>query len=89
MKKFKTELFFFCISLIIITNVDVAYAQKVKVVSSYGTVNQDVRFDQVKADRTKVKAERAKEHSALLNSRQPQTTRRIALTGNPVSATTV
>lgn len=69
MKRLKTGLFFFCISLIVIINVDVALAQKVKVVSSYGTVNQDVGFDQIKADRMKVKAERAKEHSILLNSR--------------------
>src|SRR5659263_493711 len=69
MKQFKTKLSFFCISLILIINVDVAFAQKAKVVSSYGPVNQDVGFDQIKADRMKVKADRAKEHKDLLNAR--------------------
>ncbi len=40
-----------------------------KIVSSYGPINQDVGFDQMKADRMKVKAERAKEHMILLNNR--------------------
>ena len=42
---------------------------KAKVVSSYGPVNQDVGFDQIKVDRMKVKADRAKEHKDLLNAR--------------------
>jgi cytochrome c peroxidase len=44
-------------------------AQQGKVVSSYGPTNQDVTFDQIKATRMAVKAERAKEHMDLLNSR--------------------
>src|SRR5450759_5226571 len=44
-------------------------AQSTKVVSSYGPINQDVTFSQIKADRLAVKAERAKAHAALLASR--------------------
>jgi cytochrome c peroxidase len=44
-------------------------AQPEKVVSSYGPINQDVTFDQIKAARMAVKAERAQEHMKLLNSR--------------------
>jgi cytochrome c peroxidase len=40
-----------------------------KVVSSYGPTNQDVTFDQIKAARLAVKAERAAAHAALLASR--------------------
>ncbi len=69
MKQFKRKLIYFSISLILIINFDGAFAQKAKVVSSYGPVNQDVTFDQIKADRMKVKAERAKEHAAMLNAR--------------------
>jgi len=50
-------------------NFDVSFAQQPKIISSYGPINQDVGFDQIKADRMKVKAERAKEHNALLNNR--------------------
>jgi hypothetical protein len=46
-----------------------------KVVSSYGPINQDVTFDQIKAARMAVKAERAKEHSDMLNSRYDLTKR--------------
>ena len=69
MKQFKKKLICFSISLILIINFDVAFAQKAKVVSSYGPVNQDVTFEQIKADRMKVKADRAKEHNDLLNAR--------------------
>ncbi|HCE57802.1 MAG TPA: cytochrome B6 [Prolixibacteraceae bacterium] len=69
MKQFKRKLIYFCLSLILIINANVAFAQKAKVVSSYGPVNQDVTFDQIKADRMKVKAERAKEHNELLTAR--------------------
>jgi len=44
-------------------------AQSTKVVSSYGPNNQDMTFDQIKAGRLAVKAERAKAHAALLASR--------------------
>jgi hypothetical protein len=47
----------------------VVSAQPEKVVSSYGPINQDVTFDQIKAARMAVKAERAQEHMKLLNSR--------------------
>lgn len=69
MNQIKKKLTFFCISLIIIINFDVAFAQQAKVGSSYGPVNQNVGFDQIKADRMKVKADRAKEHMSLLNAR--------------------
>jgi hypothetical protein len=44
-------------------------AQQGKVVSSYGPTNQDITFDQIKADRMAVKGVRAKEHMDLLSSR--------------------
>lgn len=44
-------------------------AQPEKVVSSYGPINQDVTFDQIKTARLAVKAERAQEHMQLLNAR--------------------
>ena len=69
MNQFKKKLTFFCIILIVIINFDVSFAQQTKVVSSYGPVNQDVGFDQIKAGRMKVKADRAKEHNDLLNVR--------------------
>ena len=47
----------------------VVSAQQGKVVSSYGPTNQDVTFEQIKAERMSVKAERAKQHDKLLNSR--------------------
>ncbi|MDA3943840.1 MAG: cytochrome B6 [Bacteroidetes bacterium] len=69
MKQFKGKFIYYCISLILIINLNVAFAQQAKVVSSYGPVNQDVSFDQIKAERMKVKADRAKEHNDLLNGR--------------------
>jgi cytochrome c peroxidase len=59
----------FCISLLAVISVDVSFAQQVKIVSSYGPTNQNESFNQIKADRMKVKADRAKEHNALLNTR--------------------
>ena len=56
-----------CISLFLVVNLSLA--QQSKVVSSYGPINQNVGFDQIKADRMKVKAGRAKEHITLLNLR--------------------
>ncbi|MEN6429008.1 MAG: cytochrome B6 [Phycisphaerales bacterium] len=49
--------------------VAVVLAQQGKVVSSYGPTNQDVTFEQIKAARMAVKAERAQEHMKMLNSR--------------------
>jgi cytochrome c peroxidase len=59
----------FCISLIAIINVGDSFAQKTNMVSSYGPINQNARFDQIKAERMKVKSDRAMEHIALLNTR--------------------
>jgi len=61
------KLICFCISLFVFVNLSLA--QQPKVVSSYGPINQNVGFDQIKADRMKVKAGRAKEHITLLNLR--------------------
>jgi hypothetical protein len=47
----------------------VVHAQQEKVSSSYGPTNQSTTFEQIKAARLAVKAERAKEHMDLLNSR--------------------
>ncbi len=58
-----------CILLALVTATGVVFAQKGKVVSSYGPVNQTQTFDQIKAERMAVKASRAKEHQDLLNSR--------------------
>jgi cytochrome c peroxidase len=69
MKLLKKMQICFCISLIVIINFDVSFAQQAKIVSSYGLINQDVGFEQIKADRMKVKADRAKEHITLLNFR--------------------
>lgn len=44
-------------------------AQSEKVVSSYGPINQDATFDQIKAARMAVKDARAREHLRLLNER--------------------
>lgn len=49
--------------------INVSFAQQAKVVSSYGPINQNVGFNQIKADRMKVKSDRAKEHMDLLNVR--------------------
>ncbi|MDD2598491.1 MAG: cytochrome B6 [Kiritimatiellae bacterium] len=51
------------------TGVSVVPSQTQKIVSSYGPINQDMTFEQIKAGRMAVKAERAKEHDAMLNSR--------------------
>lgn len=40
-----------------------------KISSSYGPINQTASFDQIKAERMAVKAERAQAHMALLNTR--------------------
>ena len=49
--------------------------QSGKVVSSYGPVNQDTTFEQIKAGRMAVKTERAQEHMKLLNARYELTTK--------------
>ncbi|MHB1156712.1 MAG: cytochrome B6 [Phycisphaerales bacterium] len=58
-----------CILLIAAVGAAVVVAQEGKVVSSYGPTNQDVTFEQIKAARMAVKAERAREHAKLLDSR--------------------
>ena len=61
------KLICFCISLVVLINL--SFAQQTKIVSSYGPINQDFGFDQIKAGRMKVKTDRAKEHITLLNVR--------------------
>lgn len=68
-KKCGFSLIAICILLVAGAATAVFSAQPGKVVSSYGPTNQDVTFDQIKAARMAVKAERAKEHMQLLNSR--------------------
>ncbi|MFA6244262.1 MAG: hypothetical protein WC655_25190, partial [Candidatus Hydrogenedentales bacterium] len=58
-----------CTLVVAMAGVAVVSAQQGTVVSSYGPTNQDQTFDQIKAARMAVKAERAKEHAALLNLR--------------------
>jgi cytochrome c peroxidase len=58
-----------CVLLVAAAATTVISAQQGKIVSSYGPTNQDVTFDQIKAERMAVKAERAKQHMELLNSR--------------------
>src|ERR1035437_7063784 len=67
MNHLKKKLICFCILFLAVINV--SFAQQAKIVSSYGPINQDSGFDQMKADRMKVKADRAKEHMSLLNAR--------------------
>ena len=69
MNQTKRKLINFCISALAVISVDVSFAQQGKIVSSYGPINQNEGFDQIKASRMKVKADRAKEHMALLNAR--------------------
>jgi len=58
-----------CLSLMAVININVAFTQQVKIVSSYGPINQDQNFNKIKSERMKVKAERAREHVDLLNYR--------------------
>ncbi len=58
-----------CLVLIAGTFAAVVLAQEGKVISSYGPINQDMTFDQIKAARLQVKPERAQEHTKLLNDR--------------------
>lgn len=69
MNNLNKKLIGFFISLIVLINVDVSFAQQAKVVSSYGPTNQIENFEQIKAERMKVKADRAKEHIEMLNAR--------------------
>ena len=62
----------------------VVHAQQEKVSSSYGPTNQTTTFEQIKAARLAVKAERAKEHMDLLNSRYVlagKTTSEVTMSG--------
>src|SRR5512141_176424 len=62
----------------------VVNAQQEKVSSSYGPTNQTMTFEQIKAERMAVKAERAKAHMALLNSRYDlagKTTSQVTMSG--------
>ena len=68
-KKYRFALIAICILVVAGAATAVVSAQQGKVISSYGPTNQDVTFDQIKAARMAVKAERAKQHMELLNSR--------------------
>ncbi|WP_435549664.1 hypothetical protein [Desulfobacterium sp. N47] len=68
-KKYSFMLVLICVILVAGVATVVVSAQQEKVVSSYGPTNQDVTFDQIKASRMAVKAERAKQHMEMLNSR--------------------
>jgi cytochrome c peroxidase len=73
-----------CILLVALAATAVVSAQQGKVVSSYGPTNQDQTFDQIKAARMAVKAERAKQHMELLNSRYdltPKTSAESVMSG--------
>lgn len=59
----------FCIIFLIMTAPSVFLGQQEKIISSYGPTNQTETFDQIKASRMAVKAERARQHMELLNSR--------------------
>lgn len=58
-----------CILAIGAAGVCVVAAEPVKVVSSYGPINQDVPFEHIKAARMAVKVERAQAQMKLLNTR--------------------
>ena len=56
-------------AFLILAAATAVFAEEKKVVSSYGPTNQDVPFETIKAQRLAVKAERAKEHTEMLDSR--------------------
>jgi cytochrome c peroxidase len=58
-----------CVLLVVGFAPVLVFADEGKVVSSYGPTNQTETFEQIKAARMAVKAERAKEHTEMLNSR--------------------
>jgi cytochrome c peroxidase len=67
--KQRIALIWICVPLVVGLAAAAVFAQRAKVVSSYGPTNQDQTFDQIKAGRLAVKAERAREHMEMLNSR--------------------
>ncbi|MBU1056423.1 MAG: cytochrome B6 [Proteobacteria bacterium] len=68
-KKYRFALVTICIFLVAGIASVVVSAQQEKIVSSYGPTNQDISFDQIKAGRMAVKADRAKQQMKLLNTR--------------------
>jgi len=86
--KYRLALIAICILMVAGATTAVVSAQQVKVVSSYGPTNQDVTFDQIKAARMAVKAERAEQHMQLLNSRydlsKKDTTESVMSGGKPL-----
>lgn len=73
-----------CVSLVVGLATAAVFAQQAKVVFSYGPTNQDQTFDQIKTARLAVKAERAREHMELLNSRydlSPKTSAEVVMSG--------
>jgi len=57
-----------CLCILFIVISSFSFAQQTKTVSSYGPINQELSFEQIKTERLKVKADRAVEHKALLNT---------------------
>ena len=83
-KQYRLALIAICILVAAGAAVNSVSAQPGKVVSSYGPTNQDQTFDQIKAARMAVKAERAKQHMELLNSRYdltPKTSAESVMSG--------
>jgi len=73
-----------CIILLVGGIATAVLAQQGKVISSYGPVNQNETFDQIKAGRMAVKSERAKLQKELLNSRydlSKKTTNEVTMSG--------
>ncbi len=68
-KNYRIVLNAICMLLVAGVAIAVVSAREGTIVSSYGPTNQTVTFDQIKAARMAVKAERAKQHRELLNSR--------------------
>lgn len=80
----RIALIWICVSLVVGLAAVAVFAQRAKVVSSYGPTNQDQTFDQIKAGRLAVKAERAREHAELLNLRydlSPKTSAGVVMSG--------
>lgn len=58
-----------CLLLLAGAGTSTVLGQSGKVVSSYGPINQDTTFDQIKEARLAAKAARAEEHTKMLSSR--------------------
>jgi len=58
--------------LVVAAGATVLSAQQKKTASSYGPINQNVTFEQIKAARMAVKAGRAQEHLHLIHRHHPE-----------------